>query len=231
VLGAFAAAYDYDWKEAEEQFRLARASEPVPPGVRIGCAQYYLVPLGRFEEALQEQAKAIAQDPLNAVWRTLRASTFFFAGMYERTIAEARAAIDLGDKSHLPLVLIAQSHFFQGRFAEAREFAEEGFRVAPWDAVVTGFLAHVLMQAGEKDRAQELLARLPGMISSGMVRYLLVSGEIEAAIDWYEKGIEQRLPFAALWASAAFLKPLRARPRWPKLAKMINCRRRLDIAN
>jgi hypothetical protein len=88
--------------------------------------------------------------------------------------------------------------------------------------VATGFLARVLMQAGEKDRAQELLARLPGMMPSGMVRYHLVSSEIDAALDWYEKGIEQRHPFAVLWASAAFLQPLRASPRWPKLAKMMN---------
>jgi len=222
VLGAIAAMHDYDWKEAEEQFRLARASEPVHPGVRIAYALYYLVPLGRFEEALQEQAEAIAQDPLNAVWRTLRAATFFFAGMYERAISEARVGIDLGDRSHLPHGLIAESNFFQGRFAESRESAEEAFRVAPWDAVATGFLTHVLMQAGEKDRAQELLARLPGMMPSGMVRYLLVASEIDAAIDWYEKGVEQQQPFAALWASAAFLKPLRSSPRWPKLAKMMN---------
>ena len=118
--------------------------------------------------------------------------------------------------------MIAQSYFFQGRFAEAREWAEEGFRMAPWDAVATGFLARVLMHAGEKDRAQALLARLPGMIPSGMVRYHLVSSEIDAALDWYEKGIEQRHAFAALWASATFLQPLRASPRWPKLAKMMN---------
>jgi serine/threonine protein kinase/tetratricopeptide (TPR) repeat protein len=232
VLGAIAAMYEYDWKEAEEQFRLARATEPIPPGVRIAYALYCLAPLGHFEEALQEQAKAIAQDPLNATWRTLRAGTFFFAGMYERAIAEAREALELGDRSHVPHVLIAQSHFFQGRFAKARESAEEGFRLAPWDAVATGFLAYVLMQAGEKDRARELLARLlPGMMASGMVRYLLVSSEIDAALDWYEKGIEERQSFAVLWASAEFLQPLRASPRWPKLAKMMNLPERLDTGN
>jgi eukaryotic-like serine/threonine-protein kinase len=222
VLGVIAAMHDYDWKEAEKQFRLARAFEPVPPEVRIAYALYYLVPLGRFEEALQEQAKAVAQDPLNAMRRTLLSATFFFAGMYERAISEARVGIDLGDRSHLPLVLMAQCYYFQGKFPEAREWAEEGFRVAPWDAVATGFLAHVLMQAGEKDRAQELLARLPGMSPSGMVRYLLVASDIDTAIDWYERGIEQHEPSVALWASAAFLKPLRSSPRWPKLATMMN---------
>lgn len=94
--------------------------------------------------------------------------------------------------------------------------------MAPWDAVTTGFLAHVLMQAGVTDRAQELLARLPGMIPSGMVKYCLVSSDIDAALDWYERGIEQRQAFVVVWASAELLKPLRLSPRWPRLAKMMN---------
>ncbi len=68
VLGQIAAVHDYDWKEAEVQFSQARASEPLASGVRIAYALYYLVPLGRFEEAIQEQTKAIAQD---LVCRTL----------------------------------------------------------------------------------------------------------------------------------------------------------------
>lgn len=222
VLAQIAATHDYNWKEAKEHFRLARASEPIPPGFRVSYAMDYLAPLGRFEEALQEEAQAIPQDPLNAVWRMFRAGTFFLAGMYERTIVEAREARELGDRSHIPLVMMAECYFYQGRFVEARQAAEEGFRVAPWDAVATGFLARVLMDAGEKDRAQGLLARLPSMPLAGIVRYHLAGSEMDAAFDWYEKALEQRQPFAALWASSAQLRPLRTSPRWPKLANLMN---------
>jgi hypothetical protein len=37
-----------------------------------------------------------------------------------------------------------------------------------------------------------------------------------------EQAIEQRHPFAAEWASGGFLGPLRASPRWAKLAGMMN---------
>lgn len=106
--------------------------------------------------------------------------------------------------------------------AEARESAEETFRLAPWEHVAVGFLAGVLAQAGEKDRAEKLLATLLGTMPIGMVMYHLLCSEIDAAIDWYERCIELRLPSAALQASAGFGRPLRAHPRWPKLAKMMN---------
>ena len=52
--------------------------------------------------------------------------------------------------------------------------------------------------------------------------YHLVCSEIDEAIDWYQRDIELRQPGAAMLSSAGFLKPLRASPRWPNLAKMMN---------
>jgi len=222
VLGAIAAFHDYDWKQAEEQFGLAMASESPSPSVHATYAHYYLRPLGRFEEAIQEGAKAIAQDPLNARLRGPQLITLVCAEMYEPAIVEARKSLELDDRTPLPHEMIAVSYFLQGKLAEAREPAEEAFRIGPWNPVVVGFLAGLLARAGEKDRAEKLIATLRGMIPEGMVFYHLVCSEIDAAIDWYERAIEQRQPMAAMFGSAGLFKPLRASPRWPKLARMMN---------
>jgi len=220
LLGSIAAVHDYDWKEAEEQFRLARASQSLPTEVHDAYAMFYLMPLGRFEEAIQELAKTIAQDPLNALWRANQALTLLCAEMYELAIVEARKALELDDRSSLSHYVIALSHFGQGKLTEARESAEETFRLAPWDPSTVGLLAGLLAQAGEKDRAEKLLATLRGKQS--MVIYHVVCSEIDAAIDWYERSIELRQPIAAMLASAGLSKLLRSNPRWPKLAKMMN---------
>jgi TolB-like protein/Flp pilus assembly protein TadD/predicted Ser/Thr protein kinase len=222
VLGAIAALHDYDWREAEEQFRLARASESLPPDVHVFYAVLYLLPLGRFEEATQELAKAITQDPLNARWRERQAWTFICAEMYAPAIVEARKAMELDDSNYSPHMLIALSYFFQGRVAEARGPAEEAVRLAPWDALAVGILAGVLAQTGEKDRAEKLIATISGATPIGMTLYYLLCSEIDAAIDWYQRDIELRRPNGAMVASAGFFKPLRASPRWPKLAKFMN---------
>jgi Flp pilus assembly protein TadD len=222
LLGGIAASEDYDWKEAEEQFRLARASEPLPPEVHAMYADCFLVPLGRFEEAIRERARAIAQDPVNYALHAQQALTLLCAEMYEPARVEARKAQELDDRSHLPHWVIALSHFVQGKLADSREPAEEAFRQAPWHSGVIGFLAGLLVQAGEKERAEKLIATMHGMIPVGMIFYHLVCSEIDATIDWYERGIDEHQPRMALYASAGFFKPLRSSPRWPKLAKMMN---------
>jgi hypothetical protein len=55
-----------------------------------------------------------------------------------------------------------------------------------------------------------------------MIWYHLVCGHIDAAIDWYERAIEQRQPMAVPLAVAGYMKAIRSSPRWPKLAKMMN---------
>jgi tetratricopeptide (TPR) repeat protein len=223
VLGAIAGSHDYDWKEAEEQFRLATTSESLPPVVHDIYAISYLLPLGLFEKAIERQAKAITQDPLNVLWRTRQLITLFFAERYERTIVEARKVLEFDDRTHLAHHVIAHGQFLQGKLAEAREAAEEAFRQAPWHVGIVGLLAALLAQAGEKERADKLIATMRGsMMPIGMIYYHVVCSEIDAAIDWYERAIEQRHPFAAQLASAGFLKPLRSSPRWPKLVKMMN---------
>jgi tetratricopeptide (TPR) repeat protein len=222
LLGLIAASYDYDWKEAEEQFGLARASEPLPPYVHDMRAHFYLLPLGRFEEALQERMKAIAQDPLNALWRAHQACTLLCAEMYELAVVEARKALELDDRIYVAHWVIALSYFFQGKRVDAQEPAEQALRLAPWSVAIAGTLAGLLARAGEKDRAEKLLARILGADSVGLYMYHLICSEIDAAIDCYPQGIEQRSLRAMVIASAGFLKPLHASPRWPKLARMMN---------
>jgi tetratricopeptide (TPR) repeat protein len=222
VLGTIAGLHDYDWKEAEEQFRLARASESATAYIHAAYAQFYLLPLGRFEEAIQERAKDIARDPLNVLLRGAQAYTLLCAEMYEPAIAEARKALEIGDRHFFPHHVIALGYLLQGDAAEAREPAEEAFRIAPWNAAIAGSLAGVLAQTGEKDRAEKLVATLRAMLPEGMMMYHLLCSEIDAALDWFERDIELRQPSATLVASAGFFRPLRASPRWPKLAKMMN---------
>jgi len=149
--------------EAEEQFKLARASESVSPSVCNMHAGFYLTPLGRFEEALQDSHKAIAQDPLNMAYRGWHLHILLSAEMYERAIVEAQNGLEI-DKRHIAAYSqIALAHFFQGKHAEAREWAEEAFRRTPWNGLAVGLLAGLVKQSGEKERLEKLETTLRGM--------------------------------------------------------------------
>ena len=223
MLCAVAGLYDSDWKEAGEQFRLTLASEPVPSEVRALCALYYLLPLGRFQEALEQFEKALEQDPLNVFIRGAFALVLSFREMHDRALAEAQKALEIDESHWLPYFAISFSNVLRGELAEARNAAERSVQAVPWHFQPIGLLAGILARLGNKERADELVLKLrqmgPARERVGLLLYHVLCSGNDAAADWYAAMVEDRDPFAAVWS---IMKPLRSSPRWPALAKMMN---------
>jgi hypothetical protein len=83
-------------------------------------------------------------------------------------------------------------------FEEAFPLAEKAFGLAPMDAPSVGIYAGLLVRLGP------------------------CCGEIDLAADWYEKAIEERDSLVTSTVNSAIGEPLRSRPRWPKLAALMN---------
>jgi serine/threonine protein kinase len=219
VLCVVASAYDYDWKEAEWQFRLVRPTDPV---AAARCAINYLTALGQYEEALAQFRNILELDPLNAGFRGTYAMILSFAGLYDRSLTEAQKAMQRDEVQWFAHFAASMSHLQRGHLLEARQAAEKCARAAPWNAIALGTLAGILALLEEGDRAAELLTGLKGTNETGLFLYYLISSQIDMAADSYGRMIEQRVPPAIWFAAAALLEPLRRSPHWPALARMMN---------
>ena len=85
-------------------------------------------------------------------------------------------------------------------------------------------MAGVLARVGETSRAEELIREMgeaPRPII-GRVLYHVLCGDIDATAGWYERAINEREPFALVFASVPLTSDFRRSPRWPKLANMMN---------
>jgi tetratricopeptide (TPR) repeat protein len=71
VLCTFAAAYDYDWKEAARRFTLATADDALSPWALAYLGQFYLVASGRKREGCDLVERAVQGDPLHLTIRIL----------------------------------------------------------------------------------------------------------------------------------------------------------------
>jgi Flp pilus assembly protein TadD len=216
------AFYDYHWKEAEEHFRRAMAADPIPPEIYGRYAVFYLAPLGRLEEAFAEIEKALELDPLSVLWRSMLTFLLTMAGRHDRALTEAGKALEIGESSWVPYMVISLSLLAQGMLTEARRAAEKAWQLGPWNSLLAGLLAGILVQQGERQQAEELLGQLKIIAPMGMVLYHLGCSEVDTALDWMEKGLEQRDVLLLTFAQTDLMKPLRMSPRWPALAKRMN---------
>ena len=129
-------------------------------------------------------------------------------------------SIDIDPTYFLAHNMLGEASWAAGRRDEAVAAFERAHALAPWFGVASGWLAAVHRLAGPEDRANAVLAAV-GSTSKplwGRVVYHLLTSELDAAADWYEQMIEERDPFALLYARSSTVGPLRDHHRWPELA-------------
>jgi Flp pilus assembly protein TadD len=121
----------------------------------------------------------------------------------------------------------AENYALRGMFAEALSAAEKAYQLAPWHPRLVGLLAGILSRTGDQNRADDLIRQLTSRpdqhgVPMGMILYHLVRGDEEGAIDWFEKGIEQREPIVVVYHGHPRTKAWRSNPRWVALMRKMN---------
>ena len=226
TLGVLAATYDYDWKEAARRFTLATTDDSASPHCHLSCGLYYLLGSGQRKEAVVELERAVQGDPLQLTIRTFLAVCLGAAGRYAEAEEHFRQTIDLDPNFVWAHYYLAELYAARQMFVEALPIAEKAHSLGPWSKPSAGLYGGLLVRMGEPDRAKEIIGRLGAGeaygVSPSLAIYHLCRGEIDQAAGWFEKAIEERYPNATAFLQGAIGEPLRASPRWPKLAAMMN---------
>ena len=225
MLGLVAAIYDYDWKEAAQRFERAMASDPVPSQVRRYYALYYLLPLARTTDAVDQCARSLRDDPLDLPGRVRFAQCLDAAGRSDEAVGELRHVLELDEDLWFTHFILGHYELRDRSLPAALEHGERAFTLAPWNPSARGLLAAACAVNGEIGRANQLMEPLRSAPVYGaplaFATFHLYQSELDACADWVEKGIEERHPamFVFLRSHA---RELLASPRWPGLARRLN---------
>ena len=203
-------------------FAASMSGTHVPAHARWIYASLYLAGLGRFEESTAEMAHAAEQSPLNPTWHAVWA-LHLLRLRPEEAIEVARRSVDIDATYFLSHHSVGEAAWETGRRDEAIAAWDRAHALSPSFTITNGCLAAVYRLPGRDDRADALLATM-GPTSRplwGRGRYHILMSELDAAADWYEWLIEERDPFALMYAKDDYTKALRAHPRWHRLSELM----------
>jgi serine/threonine protein kinase len=224
MLGIVAGHFDLDWKECERRFQLAMSHETVSTHLRQWYAFFYLFATGRAEEARGHMERIIDEDPLSQMWRGILATVLTSVGLDAEALTTSQKAVELDPKFWWGWRVRTLLHSRLGHHTEARECAEKAFNLAPWSPYTIGPIAGAMMNAGETKESEALLATLGGSHkeATAMACFHFVRGEIDSAVEWAGKAVDQRTT-AFISIIIRSLEPvLRQSPGWPGLLKKMN---------
>lgn len=217
--------YEWNWLEAEREFRRATELRPNYADVHNWYAAYLNV-MGRFGEAAAEQKLAEDLDPLSLTIAMNAADPHYFSRRYDPAIESLR------------VVLRREPRFPAAHFNLGRAYAQNGM----YDAAIAAFesavqlsgnrqasaaLAFAYGQAGQVAEARKILADMEQLAA---VRYMpspqmalihLGLGETNQALDRLERGFEEKSYWMIYLKADPVYDGLRSHPRFIRLLERL----------
>jgi serine/threonine-protein kinase len=158
MLAMVKAFYDYDFPGAETEFK--RGVE-LDPGLASAhqWRGYFLVAMGKQEEALAELTKARDLDPLSDTVGLLLSVSYLFSRQYDQAIEQARKMIEAEPDFWWGHFLLGWAETETGRYGEAIKALDRATQLdaSPYPLA---YLGYANARSGKKDRAQEALQEL-----------------------------------------------------------------------
>ena len=191
AMGRIHQVYDWDWEAADASYRRALDLEPGNArALRYAGLQAFT--LGRWNEAIDLDNKAIERDPLRP--NSYSSLGFALLAVNRDTEAEAafRKALELDPDGTLRHLSLGQALLLQGKTdAALREMQQETEEIWRLSGLPLAF--HALGRRGESDAA---LAALKDKYAENFAYQIAevhaFRGEADLAFEWLERAYNQR---------------------------------------
>ena len=196
-LGLIRFQYDWDWKEAEKEFREAININPNYALAHHFFADY-LKAMGRFDEALIEIEKAQELDPLSLAINTGVGHVLYLSQQYDKAIEQYKKAVDLDPNFMMTHVWFGRPYLEKGMFAEAISELETAVKLSGESTLALAMLGHGLASAGRNDEAMQILEKLKERSRSLYVPSYWIAviyngfRDRERVVAWMRKAFDER---------------------------------------
>ena len=218
---------DWNWREAENQYKRALELNPDDTNAHL-LYGHLLSNLGRHDEALLEVKRARELDPLFPFAGALEGQFLHHAGRTDEALERLKKTFELAPNFWFPHLFASSVYSTKGMYAEAVIEARKAKEFAPAQTVSDAFEGYALAKSGKREEAQALL---DGLLKLSTTRFVPPDhialiynglGETEKALDWLEKGYEQKDPKMTFLKVEPKWNNLRREPRFIALMQRMN---------
>ena len=216
--------YDWDWKNAYENFKKAVKLSPGYPTAHHWYAEYLLV-VGRIEEAFVESKRALELDPFSLVINVLLGWAFHYSYQYDQAIEQYLKTLEMDPN-------FAPAHYFLGltyvqkaMFDEAIEEFKKAKAIFGDSTLTNAALWHAKARRGKIDEVEKVLDEMAKISRQTYFPLYYKAaiyadvGDNDRAFHWLEKCFEERDMWLALLKVDPIWSNLQSDPRFNELLK------------
>jgi tetratricopeptide (TPR) repeat protein len=221
ALATLIYSYDWNWAEAEKEFR--RALE-LDPNSSISHFQYadFLQRMGRRQEMSVEGERARELEPYSPFFNAFGANKD-----PKNAVERIRFAIELDPNFYFSHTMAAVIYRDRKMYAESIAESRLAKELSPNQTWSDVGLVGTLVQTGKLDEARAIRDEMLKLSKSRFVPPFNIAlvynalGETDQALAWLEKGYEQRNPQMTFLKTDGRLNNLRGDPRFQDLMRRV----------
>ncbi|HEY0377839.1 MAG TPA: tetratricopeptide repeat protein [Pyrinomonadaceae bacterium] len=216
--------FDWDWSEAEKEYRRAVELNPNYATAHHWYA-LYLTAMGRHAEAVAEIKRAQELDPLSLPIGVGVGWHFFLTRQYDRAIAEYQGALEMEPNFYMARLWLGLAYAHKGMFAEALEEYGRATALSGGSPLTLAAQAHTYALTGESTRARGLLEELQQLSEERYVSPYYIAavhtalGGRDEALAWLDLARENRSEGMVWLKVDPTLDSLRSSPRFTDLMR------------
>jgi DNA-binding winged helix-turn-helix (wHTH) protein/TolB-like protein/Flp pilus assembly protein TadD len=223
-LGYVKHRYEWDWAGAEREFR--RAIE-LKPGYATAHQWFgwYLVSLGKTDEAVSEFSRAQELDPLSLYTNLTMGAPYFFSRQYERAAEQYRKVVEMNPDFWLAHFWLSRAYEAEGRYDESLAELQKVLKNTGGNTTEIADRGYVYAASGRAAEARAALAELQQVSQRryvspyGIAEDYAGLGRDDEAFEWMGKALKVRDNTLVLVGVDPRLDPLRSDARFAQLVK------------
>lgn len=213
TLGRIKMFHDFDWAGAEASYQRALALEPGNAKI-IGTSATLAKVLGRLDEAIALNRRAIRIDPLSSSVYQNAGIAFYYAGRYEEATSALNKSLELAREREIAHCVLSQIYLAQSMLpealAEAMKEKHSGFRLC-----ALALTYHALKREKESDaNLAELIAKHRQEAPYQIAEVYAFRGQMDRAFEWLERAYTARDSGVTEIKGDPLLKSLERDPRY-----------------
>ena len=231
-LGFMLTNYDWNWPEAERIFSRAIELNPSYAGAHEGYA-WLLTILGRGDEAVAEAERALDLNPYSYAQTAQLGLALYWGRRYDRAIEQFQNVLSRVPEQVVPFPIIsflAMAYLQKGMVDEAISELQKGRTLLRDSPDLLAFLGYSYAVAGKREDAAEVIGKLKegeGLSENYALPFYLALiytglGEADLALEWLEKGYQDRVWMMVFIGMEPAFDPLRSDPRLQDLLVKMN---------
>jgi eukaryotic-like serine/threonine-protein kinase len=216
--------YDWNWEEAEHEFRRAIELNPRYASAHQWFA-FLLSARGRHDAALLEGHTALELDPASVSARRGVGWMCHYARRYDLARDHLARAIEMNPMAVESYRILGTTLGMEGKFVEAERVLRDGLRLEEAGAYTKATLGWVLARAGNRAEAEQSLHELETVARASYVSPVAFAilhvglGNVDSALRWAERAYDEKRGWLVYFKVNPMLDPLRQEPRFAALLR------------